>query len=518
MSAAAGRSFWTAPPSRAALSGLLLYLSQPVFHLGFLAWISLIFLVLAVRRSSSAGQAFGLGAIAGLVFFVPGLHWLRYVAFPAWIFAALFESLFPALFAVLVYAGRRLPKPVFQVFWIAGSWTLTEWLRTELPVLGFGWHLLAYSQTFYLWVIQAANTVGAYGLGFVIAAVNALLVLLWELRLSFSAHRRTAVLLASGLLLIAGLLASHGWFYLRTPPADGERLRIALIQSNIPEMIKWRPEAKDRILEIHLKLTKLASFDSPDLAVWPEASFPGYFNRDIEADNVRALAKETGVPVLVGSPHYENGGTYYNSAYLVRGTDAAEERYDKVRLVPFGEYVPFKWLFGWLMPLADAFGVGDFSTGGIYKLFRLYDDVPFGALICFEDIFPELSRRFVESGARFLVVITNDSWFGRTAAPYQHLAASIFRAVENGVPVVRAANTGVSGLISPRGEVTARISAGGEELFVTGQGTGFIALNSEQTNYQRGGYLFPFVLMAVMANLAVLTGILTLKHRRDHAV
>ncbi len=499
----------------AAASGLLLYFCQPNFRFGFLAWGALFFILQAARQAPHAAKAFRLGYVCGLVFFLPGLYWLRHVAFPACVFAVLFEALFIGFFALLIYWGRRFTPGLYSIIWMAGSWTLVEWLRTEIPVLGFGWHLLAYSQSFYPVILQSANTVGVYGLGFAIAAVNACGVNAWEMRVRAAEPQGKIRLffIAGGVPLIVGLIAAHGFYQLSRPENGGEQLRMALVQSNIPEAIKWRPEAKDRILEVQMKLTQLASFDSPDLVVWPEASFPGYFNRDAEAAQVRELAQKIHAPILIGSPHYEKDGVYYNSAYLVRGPEAAEERYDKMRLVPFGEYVPFKFALGWLMPLADAFGVGDFSAGQTFKLFRLYDDVPFGVMICFEDIFPHIARRFVESGARFLVVITNDSWFGRTAAPYQHLAASIFRAVETGVPVVRTANTGVSALISARGRVTQRIrSQKSEDLFVTGQGTGFITLKRGPTHYMRSGYMFPVVVLLVMANLGLM---LWLKYGRE---
>jgi len=487
----------------AAASGLLLYLIQPNQNLGFLAWGSLFFILRAATQAGSLSQAFRLGYLGGLFLFLPGLAWLQHVAFAGWLFAAFFEALFIGVFATLIYLGRRFEAGAYKLIWFAGSWLVCEWCRTEIHILGLGWHLLAYSQSSYLRMIQSANFVGAYGLGFFIALSNAALFLAWELKTAAGQRIRCAIF-AALFLAVPVLLTAYGQHCLAPAVVKGEQLQIGLVQSNIPEDIKWRPEAKDRILEIHSKLSQLASLDSPDLTVWPEASFPGYFNRDAEAVKIRELSQTLKTPFLVGSPHYERAGIYYNSAYLVRGTERADERYDKMRLVPFGEYIPFKFMFGWLMPLADAFGVGDFSAGSTFKLFRLYDDISFGTLICFEDIFPQLAREYVRKGAKFLVVMTNDSWFGRTDAPYQHLAASIFRAVENGVPIVRAANTGVSGLISANGQVTNRItSKEGQELFVTGHETGSILLTFQKTGYQKNGYLFPVMILIVMLNLSL---------------
>jgi len=498
------RLFLKKPWVSAAISGVLLWLVQPNKNLGFLAWFCLIFLIRAAAEARDFQQAFRLGYLSGLFFFLPGLSWLQHVAFAGWLFAAFFESLFIGLFAVFIFFGGRFKVTAYKLIWFAGSWLLCEWMRSEIHVLGFGWHLLAYSQSFYPHLLQAANLVGAYGLGFLIALANASLVLVWQLK-GLAQQKKRCVFLGVLFLVIPLGLMVYGHFGLQDPIGRGEQLRVGLVQSNIPEDIKWRPEAKARILEIQQKLTQLASFDAPDLTVWPEASFPGYFNRDAEAAQIHELAKTTKTPILVGSPHYERAGVYYNSAYLVRGVEEEAERYDKIRLVPFGEYVPFKFMFGWLMPLADAFGVGDFSAGSTYKLFNLYDDIAFGTLICFEDIFPRLAQEYVKKGAEFLVVMTNDSWFGRTDAPYQHLAASIFRAVENGVPVVRAANTGVSALISAQGKVTHRVSSEtGQELFITGHETGTILLTFKKTAYQKNGYLFPVMILTVMFNLSVL--------------
>jgi len=498
------RLFFRRPWVSAAASGLLLCFIQPNQPLGFLAWFSLFFILRSATQARDARHAFQLGYLCGLFFFLPGLHWLQNVAFAGWLFAALFEALFIGLFAVLIFWGRNFEAGAYKLVWFAGSWLLCEWLRSEIHVLGLGWHLLAYSQSSYPIMIQAANLVGAYGLGFFMALANACLFLALELK-SQPQKKYRALIFGLSFLALPFLLMAYGHFCLSQPLRHGEQLRIGLIQSNIPEDIKWLPEAKDRILEIQTKLTQLAAFDSPDLTVWPEASFPGYFNRDAESAKIRELALATKTPILVGSPHFERAGVYYNSAYLVRGTQDEAVRYDKMRLVPFGEYVPFKFMFGWLMPLADAFGVGDFSAGSTYRLFRLYDDITFGTLICFEDVFPRLAQEYVKRGAKFLVVMTNDSWFGRTAAPYQHLASSIFRAVENGVPVVRAANTGVSALISSRGQVTNRVtSKEGQDLFITGHETGSILLTFQKTNYQKTGYMFPIIILMVMLNLSLL--------------
>ena len=197
----------------------------------------------------------------------------------------------------------------------------------------------------------------------------------------------------------------------------------------------------------------------------------------------------------------------YNSAYLVNHK-GREARYDKVRLAPFGEFIPWEpvFVFLGLKPLADELKVGDFHAGEDVKIFSLNDDRKFSTLICIEDMFPSLARRAVRRGAEFLVVITNDAWFSKSAAPYQHLQGSIFRAIENGVPVVRAANTGVSAFVSAGGEVVDRIQdSQGHDLFVMGGLVRSIEVGGKKTLYQRGGHWFGFFCLILMTAGGIVT-------------
>jgi apolipoprotein N-acyltransferase len=198
---------------------------------------------------------------------------------------------------------------------------------------------------------------------------------------------------------------------------------------------------------------------------------------------------------LLGGLEWESEKESYNSAYFLEKSGAFGQRYDKLRLVPFGEYIPLKFIFGGLKPIADALGISDFSAGAAPVIFRwAREDWPFGVLICFEDIFMDLARDLADRDAKFLVVITNDAWFGKTSAPFQHLQASIFRAIENGISVVRAANTGISAFVSHQGRVLATVKdAKGEETFVMGQKTFDLPLVAERTLFRRGGHFFPYI-------------------------
>lgn len=493
----------------AVLSGILLLLCFPRFSAIYLVWIALIPFLYAVRRAQNLSQAVRLGFIFGLTFFLPGLSWLTHVSAFGWIFMALFSSLFLMLAATAFYLGRYIENVFLKILWTAVSWSAVELMRAQIPVFGLGWNLLAYSQAGQPVVRMAANTVGAYGLGFVIVFINAAL---YEGVILFKKSRLRAVAVCLSAVFVSGLLIAHG-IYHRAHKGDLQgNLRVALIQSNIAEEIKWVPEAKERILEMHSTLMKLAALHSPDLMVWPEASFPGYFNLDQSAARIQQQIETLHTPTIIGAPHYESAKVYYNSAYLVNEQGDIEDRYDKIYLVPFGEYVPLGPLLGWLQPIADAYGVGDFTHGKEFKVFRTKEEVPFSVMICFEDVFPYMARKFTEKGARMLVLITNDAWFGPTALPYQHLQQSVFRAIENGVPVVRAANTGVSAFISAQGEVYGRVEKDGQDTFIAAQRTDNVEIRNAMTLYRLFGYRLAYLNLAVFV---IIMAFLIFRFRKD---
>jgi apolipoprotein N-acyltransferase len=374
-------------------------------------------------------------------------------------------------------------------------------LRAEIPLFPLGWNLLAYSQAAYVPIIQFANIFGSWGLGFLIALVNAAVFFMWEKRKE--PHAVLGLLLMAAVVL-AGLL-TYGNILLSKPVKPSTHLKLSVLQGNIPQSIKWMHQYRRRILDIHEELTRLAAEEKPDLIIWPESSFPGYFNTDRHSELVCALAKEVDIPLLVGGLYWVTEQEAYNSAYLIGNDGSIIQHYDKIKLVPFAEYTPLKFFLGGFKPLLRAVSVHDFTVGQKKVIFQWSRrEYPFAVLICFEDAFHDLARDFVDRGAKFLVVITNDAWFGKTGEPYQHLQASIFRAVENGVPVVRAANTGVSGFISSRGELLASVKdAMGEETFIAGQKTYDLPIVNEKTFYRRWGYIFPYSMMLIFFGLGL---------------
>jgi apolipoprotein N-acyltransferase len=231
-------------------------------------------------------------------------------------------------------------------------------------------------------------------------------------------------------------------------------LNVSLIQGNIDQSVKWDPKYQDATLDIYKTLSELSSSSSSGLVIWPETAAPFYFqDYGRRSREVILLAKDSAKWLLFGSPSYVQERkqlSYYNSAFLISPEGAIAGRYDKVHLVPYGEYVPLRRLFPYMSKIVA--GVGDFGTGkGYYPLSM--GNRRIGVLICYEAIFPEASRTYKREGADILVNITNDAWFGRSSAPYQHLSMTVFRAVETRLYVARAANTGISALIDPTGKI-----------------------------------------------------------------
>jgi len=238
-------------------------------------------------------------------------------------------------------------------------------------------------------------------------------------------------------------------------------LRIALLQGNIPQDVKWSRDFRDRTMAIYDRLSRQAAKESNassggrlDLLVWPESAVPFFFQDEPQqADKVRRLAQELAVSILLGSPAHEsrNGqSSFFNSAYMITPDGTTAGRADKLHLVPFGEYVPWGRFFPFISKIVE--GIGDFVPGETARVLPA-GGIKLGTMICYEAIFPDIARRYVANGARIMVNITNDAWFGRSSAPYQHLAMAAFRAVETRTPLVRAANTGITAFVDQNGHI-----------------------------------------------------------------
>lgn len=453
----------------AAVSGLLLTASFPNLDLAWAAWFALVPWLAAVEGLSWK-QGAKVGFAAGLVHYLSLIYWVAYTmrtyGYLPWavciaillLFAGVL-SLYPALFGGLI-AGLPVRPATALVFYPA-LWVTLEFGRATM-LTGFPWAFLGHSQYRALHIIQISDIFGVYGISALLVAVNTALVLVYR-ALRERGRSRPAVspkVAAAAVIVAAGLTAAT-WMYgtVRTDEVEGwsraaDTMTTAVVQGNIPQAVKWDPLFQRSTVHKYLQLSRGTLAENPELIVWPETALPFYFRRDAQLTaEVVAGVRDLGVYVLLGSPAYESGPEgrrYYNSAYLIAPDGGVRGRYDKVHLVPFGEYVPLKRWLPFLGTLVAQ--VGDF-TGGKIGDTLLMKQTSLGVLICYESIFPYISRAAAANGAELLVNITNDAWYGRSSAPYQHFSLAVFRAVENRRALVRAANTGISGFIDPVGRI-----------------------------------------------------------------
>ncbi len=450
----------------AVLSALLLFLASPgLIEYTPLAWLALVPLLATLSRpGTTPGQAARLGLITGLIYYPLQLYWIlivlgRYGNLSLWLtlpvlgLLALYMSLYLVGFATLT--SRIEGRPC--LLWLAPTiWVGLDWLRSWL-FTGFPWLDLGYTQYRYPELIQVADLVGHHGVTFLIVMVNAILALaVRDFPEKLFRPSRPSPALVSALLFLALAVGYNLVRYsmIESAISGAESLKVAVVQGNIEQDEKWRPGTRETTLDKYLRLTELElAKNSPSLVVWPETAMPFYLLESSGLLKVENLAIRAGADILTGAPHREVDRTgkfynYYNSAFLINRRGIVVGRYDKEHLVPFGEYVPLKKLLFFLGPLVEA--VADFSPGTDLRPIPC-QNTRVGVLICFESIFPDLARRQTEAGAGLLVNLTNDAWYGRSSAPWQHLSMAVFRAVENRRSLARAANTGVSGFIDPLG-------------------------------------------------------------------
>jgi apolipoprotein N-acyltransferase len=495
----------------ALFSGVLFTLPFLSFSLGPVAWIALVPL-LAALGGRAVREGFLLGLLAGAVWGWGGLYWLHLVTVPGYLVLGLYLALYPALWSGwVVWLSARRPG---WVWWAApAAWTALEYLRTYL-FTGFPWNLFGTSQIRNLPLIQISSLTGVYGVGFLLVLVN-VAIAQTAVFLRQRTRPRQVILSRPGgivpavLLLTAALLYGHNILRTAEEEVPAESLAVTLIQGSIPQELKWVPGLAPGHFQSHLDLSLRARARGSDLLIWPESALPYYLEEQPAVQRRLEDLVARGVSYLLLGGDYRDETGSYNSAYLLSPAGGERRRYDKVHLVPFGEYTPLRSVFpflGRVVPWDE-----DFSPGRGYPVFPLAGFSPprepeprIGVLICYEDIFPGPSREMVAGGANLLVNITNDAWFGKTPAPFQHFAASVFRAVENRVYLARAANTGYSCVIDPRGRIAGEVvDREGRSLFVPGWTTVPVYPRSRPSFYTEHGDLFSWicVVLALFATL-----------------
>jgi len=539
----------------AILSGLLYAACFAPFNLTWFCWIALTPLIAAIWFSGTESRhswlrGLLLGYVAGLTFFWIVFSWLTTVTVLGWFLLAFYMAIYFAIWTwfcdLLRPRASKSQSPVASkwdrmlararstaappqspwtkstsnlrlAFILAAAWTTLEWLRGWV-FSGFGWNCLGVALHDKWPLIQITELTGVAGLSFMVAFTN-VIVITTVYRLIVEA--RTHVIrphfdFTLTMAAIVGVLT----FGLRATQVSSPNkpLRVAAVQSNVPQNQKFDPQFTRRIFDQFRRLSEIAlrSNPPPDLLVWPESSMPGPVLADQESNRfVMDLAASSETDLLLGTIDVDKRDVY-NAALLVSDGGERVQVYRKIHLVPFGEFVPGRHRVPLLAQIVGDQVPGDFKGGTEYTVFTLTDsDVHVAPLICFEDTIGELTRQFVlpnetSPGANLLVDMTNDGWFERSAGSHQHLANAIFRCVETRRPMIRAANTGVTCFINHLGRVTQKLRDDTGSTFTEGVLAGEIKVPTEHelTFYVRHGELFAKACAAItLGSVLVLFGV-----------
>jgi len=501
-------------------TGLLLFLSFPPFEISFCGWFALIPLIFACAGTAPRRAAF-LGWLAGAVFFLSSLFWLRHVTWLGTAGLALYCALYFMPFAVFVSLRRdgwRGTNGFKNIGWMLGAaavWAAGEYLRATV-ITGFPWNPLGVSQYKQLACIQIAEWGGVYAVSALMVFVNAAFAVT-ILQYATGLRRRSRMHLEIMFALLTVALAwSVGIQKLLHRPAGGTPVRAALIQTDVPEVGNWEKADPEVVYEKLERLTALATRSAdPDLIIWPETALPDFVRfSERSAGLVRKLVTN-GVPLLAGSMdavwRADGNPDYYNASMLFNTRGELLGSYYKQHLVLFGEYIPFEGkipLINALTPIGSSF-----SSGRAATLFRRPgDDRGFCVLICFEDSLPYLARKAARAGATFLVNQTNDSWFDPDCGSVQHLANAVFRCIETRLPMLRCANTGITCSIDSSGRIRQTLEPRTEGIQITETMPADPA--REATFYVRFGDLFA---QACLAGSVALFIVLFITRRKSEA-
>lgn len=520
----------------AAVAGLLLALAFPHFSAAGLAWIAPGMLLFSAA-GATARTAFRCGYIGGFLFYLATLYWLLHIPLPflpilGWIALSAYVALYPALWVALCWRlgpAERSENPwdgplldrLLNTSWSKKVlWTLNcaaIWVALEMVLgrflSGFPWEYLGVSQYKMLPIIQISEFIGVYGVSF---------LLVWfSVSVTFTAlaivRRKSGW--ARDMALPLGVVLALEIFGIRTmreysSKSDGAA-RIALIQPSIPQTLIWDQRENENRFRQLMKLSKEALTNEVDIMIWPEASVPNMLRHHPETSRaIIDLVREHDVWAILGSDDadYREGTLeidYFNSAFAVSPEGVLKGRYIKRQLVIFGEYMPFAERLPFLRKISPA-GEAGFTAGKKPAPFDLEDlGVNTSVLICFEDIFPHLVREYVTPETDFLINLTNNGWFGESAAQWQHAAAAAFRAVENRIPLVRCANNGLTCWVDEAGRMHDVRFPGSDDIYKAGYKISTVpVLPSGQqralTFYTRHGDFFGWTCAALAMSSLVL--------------
>jgi len=444
------------------LSAILLILSYAPFDLFFLAWIAFLPLFLFLYKTNDYKKVFIGGFIFGFFYFLGNVYWIYHslyhfgsvpliLSFFIVGLLTLYLALYPCLFS-LIYKNllkNNIPASLYAPF----IWICLEVLRSYL-FTGFPWALIGYTQYKFLLIAQISEITGIYGVSYLVVLFNCAvfdLLIFKKQKLNCPLMPYLPIIANSVAVLIIFIICVVYGFKKLSEPLNGYRFKAAIIQGSIPQNEKWVYEKINEILNIYKSLTIKAKYYNPDFVVWPETAVPFIFekNRYFTSELVN-FVKEQNIYLLFGSIMERKKDIYTNSAVLIDPNGIVAYYYDKIHLVPFGEYVPLRKILFFIDKI--TVGIGDYQAGNSYNV-AITPFGKFATLICYEIIFPGQVRKFYQKGGQFIVNITNDGWFGNTSGPYQHFSMAVFRAIENRKPLIRVANSGISGYIDSKGRI-----------------------------------------------------------------
>jgi apolipoprotein N-acyltransferase len=453
-----------------ALSAFLLALARYPFKLNFVVFFAFVPLMIlfAKHEEISLKRLLKTALVFSTVYTAVALYWISVVTFPGFLgMFILFGLYFFVLFMLVLLIARRLPK--FKYWGLISCWLSFEWLQ-NFGEFRFPWFNIGYSLSDYTPLIQIAEIGGIYLLSFMILIVNLLLF--------YSFYRfpqRISKICFALFIVIMLFWIVWGSHRLNSIPLQETDLDIAIVQVSIPQDLKWSEAFFDSTLALYEKYTLKAAEREPDLIIWPESAVPDYVLRSVRSRMfISKTARKANTDIFTGFPHYEYRSDnpdqeilYYNTATLFRKGGTVEEPYQKIILVPFGERIPFMNILPFLKKL--DFGQANWEYGENIQYYYLHNDnenYKFSPLICFEIAFPKLTNQMALDQTDFMVNITNDAWFKRTIGPYQHAAMTAIRAVETRTQIYRAANTGFSIIVNPKGVITQKTKLY-EQTFIT---------------------------------------------------
>jgi apolipoprotein N-acyltransferase len=501
----------------AIFSGILLVLGFPKFNLSILSWFALVPILFAIRNSDLK-ESFRLGFVTGVVYFGGIMNWLLILS-PfstvfwvtlGYVFLSAYLACYVFLWTVSIsFISQHWLKKLdtgsiayklAYIFLIALSWTGLEVLRGYV-ITGLPWASLAYTQWANIPVIQIASIVGMYGVTFLVVLVNGVIAISINDIRSWKSSLKSAIIPA-GILIICLIYG----FIVPNNSLEGKKIKIAMVPGNIKQkdkMSSWGDKS-GWIFDKYIDTTYKIIDEKPDLIVWPETAVPQImFPESAEYERIKSLLSRWKTHFLLGAISYEltnPGWKIYNSAFLLKPNGDIIDKYDKIHLVPISESFPFKKYLPEKIK-AMVVGVSDFDRGNRYTVFSS-PLANIGIPICFESVFPQISRKFVNDGANLIGIITNDSWFIGTFAAEQHFSMAPFRAVENRTSVFHCANYGISGIIDPYGRITQRLDPEKNE---DGYIVGDVGIYQAGTFYTKHGDYLPWTCLAVLLFFIVQT-------------